>query len=76
MPTTIVSENGVEVAIGNNIEEHGIDFLVPNIHEMNGFTLVQDANYVIADATHAAGLNVVLVHLPGGGMNTATFQLQ
>lgn len=74
MPTMIVDEDGVEIANGDNILQDGTSFLVPRIRVLPGRNLVQNATYHLTDADHPGGLTVVLVHLPGAGMNTATFQ--
>lgn len=77
MASSIRNQKNEVVAIGNNMEINGDSCQVGFIHIQNGSNLVQGAVYRIVDDNHPApGLNVVLVTLPGAGMNTAIFQQQ
>lgn len=67
-----------QVATGNNIVTVAgtpTQYQVSNIAPYPNSELIQGNTYNISDPTHQ-GIVVELVHPPGGGMLTATFQQQ
>ncbi|KUZ70389.1 hypothetical protein [Burkholderia ubonensis] len=79
MATTVKEVPGFKVvATGNNIQTNGgppTQYLVPGITPYPNSNLVVGNTYNISDPSHH-GIVVALVHAPGGGMHTATFQQQ
>ena len=80
MPTTVKEVPGFKVvANGNNIVTQAgppTQYLVANIAPYPNDDLIVGNTYNISDAAHPTGIVVKLVHAPGGGMRTATFQQQ
>ncbi|HVG34216.1 MAG TPA: hypothetical protein VM911_14090 [Pyrinomonadaceae bacterium] len=80
MPTTVKQVPGFQVvATGNNIVTQAgppTQYLVGNIAPYPNDNLIVGNTYNISDPAHTPGIVVALVHAPGGGMRTATFQQQ
>jgi hypothetical protein len=67
-----------QVALGDNIQTqagHPTQYLVAHIAPYPNNNLIVGNTYNISDPGHQ-GIVVELVHAPGGGMQTATFQQQ
>lgn len=67
------------VATGNNIQVQPgqpPQYLVPNIAPYPNNDFIVGNTYKISDPINPGGIVVELVHAPGGGMRTATFQPQ
>lgn len=79
MATTVKELPGHrQVATGGNIQTMAgppIQYLVANIAPYPNGDLIVGNTYNISDPTHQ-GIVVALVHAPGGGMQTATFETQ
>ncbi|HEY2116783.1 MAG TPA: hypothetical protein VGJ51_16930 [Candidatus Angelobacter sp.] len=67
-----------QVATGNNIQTQAgppVQYLVAAINPYPNDNLIVGNTYNISDPTHQ-GIVVELIHAPGGGTQTATFQQQ
>jgi hypothetical protein len=80
MVTTVTEIPGfLQVATGNNIQQqpgNPPQYLVSRIAPYPNDDLIVGNTYRLADPAHPRGILVELVHAPGGGMQTATFQQQ
>jgi len=80
MPTIVTQVPGhQQVAHGDNIQTqigNPTQYLVGHIGPYPNNNLIVGNTYKITDAAHPRGILVELVHPPGGGMQTATFQQQ
>jgi hypothetical protein len=68
-----------EVARGHDIQVNGgppTQYLVSHITPYPNDDLIVGNTYNISVPTHAPGIVVKLVHAPGAGMRTATFEQQ
>ncbi|APP81139.1 hypothetical protein [Xanthomonas hortorum] len=80
MSTTVKQIPGFRaIASGNNIVVQAgnpTQYLVLHIAPYPNRDLVVGNTYSISDPNYPPGILVELVHAPGGGMQTATFQQQ